>query len=230
MATDALRDEAAMRRRQIDGLVAFLADREDLRRATLRTVTSPDDANAEGSEVHAARRHLVLLSDGLATDPLSYYLELVPTAGSLAVEAAGMPGLEPLGRTAAAYGWTAAPVVFAPENDDGVDIRSNDVTVGFTLRFNRPRSGGQQTVEEELALFVQPVDWEGAAAATGGAVLSNGLEIAEWIARLPRRLEARFELPESATAAGPLELRPRDEDRAPPRTRPWFPGRGRRPP
>lgn len=214
MATDALRDEAEMRRRQIDGLVAFLAAREDLRRTTLRTLTSPDDDTAEGDEERVARRHLVLLSDGLATDPLSYYLELVPTGGSLAVEAAGMPGLEPVGRTAAAYGWTAAAVAFAPEDDDGVDISSNEVTVGFTLRFNRPRSGARQTVEEELALFVQPADWEGAAAATGGAVLSNGLEIAEWIDRLPRRLEATFELPESGTAAGPLELRPRDEDRA----------------
>ncbi len=223
MATDAIRDEEAMRRNQVDTLVAFLADREDMRRSARQTRAlsasedgakdDDDDDTVQGSEEHAARRHLVLLSDGLATDPLSYYLGLVPSAGSLAVEAATMPGLGPVGRAAAAYGWTAAAVAFAPEGgEDGAELRSNDVTVGFTLRFNRPRSGTQQTLEEELGLFVQPADWEAVAAATGGAVLSNGLEIADWIDRLPRRLEARFELPRDATAAGPLALRSRDED------------------
>ncbi len=216
MATDAIRDEAAMRRNQIDELIVFLAEREDLRREGLRANRS-DDTGAAGAEDRVGgsprtRRHLVLLAEGLVTDPLSYYLEFVPTAGSLAVEAATVPRLLPVGRTAAALGWTAAPVTF-PAGDDGVDIRSNEVTVGFTLRFNRPRSGAQQTVEEELGLFVQPGDWEAAAAATGGAVLSDGPEIADWIDRLPRRLEAVFELPEGATAAGPLELRSRDEER-----------------
>ncbi len=206
MATDAIREEAAMRRRQIDTLVAFLADREDLRRRTPHqtppNASPPDDESVEPGR----RRHLVLLCDGLVTDPLSYYLELTPTAGSLAVEAAAMPGLGPAARTAAAYGWTAAPVAFEPSGD-GAAIRSNEVTVGFTLRFNRPRSAVQQTVEEELGLFVQPADWEVVAAATGGAVLSNAPKIADWIDRLPRRLEARFELPRDAAGAGSLQLR-----------------------
>lgn len=210
MATDAMREEAAMRAAQIDEIVAFLADREDLRRETLH-----DRALAGGDDEEPARNHLVLLADGLVTDPLSYYLDLVPTAGSLAVEAATMPGLRPVARTAAAFGWTAAPVAFASEEgDDGVDIGSNDVTVGFTLRFNRPRSGGRQTVEEELGLFLQPSEWGAAAEATGGEVLSNDLEITGWIERLPRRLEASFQLPEGAAAAGPLELRSRDERHA----------------
>ena len=218
MATNALGDEAAMRSNQIDELVGFLADREDLRRNDPRAGEQNDEdvpgsAGEEESGTVNARRHLVLLSDGLVTDPLSYYLGLVPTAGSLAVGAATMPSLRPVGRTAAAFGWTAAPVAFAPEGgDDGVDVSSNEVTVGFTLRFGRPRSGAQQTVEEELRLFLQPSDWDVAARATGGEVLSNGLEIAEWIERLPRRFEARFQLPDRAAAAGPLELRSRDED------------------
>ena len=213
MATDALREEAAMRRNQIDGLVAFLADREDLRREAPQAVASLDDDTLDPGEEQGARRHLVLLSDGLVTDPLSYYLELVPTAGSLAVESAAMPSLRPVARTAAAFGWTAAPIAFASEDeDDGVDLSSNEVTVGFTLRFGRPRSGPQQTVEEELRLFVQPSDWGVAAAATGGEVLSNSLEIAGWIERLPHRFEARFELPDGAAAAGPFELRSRNED------------------
>ena len=213
MATDALREEAAMRRNQIDGLVAFLADREDLRREAPQAVASLDDDTLDPGEEQGARRHLVLLSDGLVTDPLSYYLELAPTAGSLAVESAAMPSLRPVARTAAAFGWTAAPIAFASEDeDDGVDLSSNEVTVGFTLRFGRPRSGPQQTVEEELRLFVQPSDWDVAAAATGGEVLSNSLEIAGWIERLPRRFEARFQLPDGAAAAGPFELRSRNED------------------
>ena len=215
MATDALREEAAMRRNQIDGLVAFLADREDLRREAPQAVASLDDDTLDPGEEQGARRHLVLLSDGLVTDPLSYYLELVPTAGSLAVESAAMPSLRPVARTAAAFGWTAAPIAFASEDedeDDGVDLRSNEVTVGFTLRFGRSRSGPQQTVEEELRLFVQPSDWDVAAAATGGEVLSNSLEIADWIERLPRRFEARFQLPDGAAAAGPFDLRSRNED------------------
>ncbi len=218
MATNALGEEAAMRSNQIDELVGFLADREDLRRNDTRAGEQNDEdvpgsAGEEESGTVNARRHLLLLSDGLVTDPLSYYLGLVPTAGSLAVGAATMPSLRPVGRTAAAFGWTAAPVAFAPEGgDDGVDVSSNEVTVGFTLRFGRPRSGAQQTVEEELRLFVQPSDWDVAARATGGEVLSNGLEIAEWIERLPRRFEARFQLPDRAAAAGPLELRSRDED------------------
>ena len=209
MAADAIREEEAMRRNQVDTLIAFLADREDLRRETLREST-PDEEAAEAS----LRRHLVLLSDGLVTDPLSYYLGQVPAGGGLAVEAATMPGLGPVGRTAAAYGWTAAPVAFAPAGDeDSVNVRSNDVTVGFTLRFNRPRSGAQQTVEEELGLFLQPAAWEAAAAATGGAVLSNGLQIVDWINRLPDRFEASFDLPEGAAAAGPLALRSLDDGR-----------------
>ncbi len=213
MATDALREEAAMRRNQIDGLVAFLADREDLRREAPQAVASLDDDTLDPGEEQGARRHLVLLSDGLVTDPLSYYLELVPTAGSLAVESAAMPSLRPVARTAAAFGWTAAPIAFVSEDeDDGVDLSSNEVTVGFTLRFGRRRSGAQQTVEEELRLFVQPSDWDVAAAATGGEVLSNSLEIAGWIERLPRRFEARFQLPDGAAAAGPFELRSRNQD------------------
>lgn len=194
LATDAIRDEAAMRRNQIDEIVSFLAAREDLRR------------EAASGETPDSRRHLVLLADGLITDPLSYYLELVPTAGSLAVEAATMPGLRPVARTAAAFGWTAAPVAFAPDDADGPAIRSNEVTVGFTLRFNRPRSGASQTVEEELGLFVQPSDWAAAAEATGGEVLLNQVEIADWIERLPRRFEANFELPGNAAAAGAFDL------------------------
>ncbi len=217
MATDAIRDEAAMRSNQIDELVTFLAAREDLRRENLRAdepdVTGTDESEGPPTADGSARRHLVLLAEGLVTDPLSYYLDLVPTAGSLAVEGATMPGLQPVARTAAAFGWTAAPVTFAPHEEDGLDIRSNDVTVGFTLRFGRPRSGAPETVEEELGLFVQPSDWDVAAAATGGEVLSNGLEIADWIERLPRRFEARFELPDGAVAAGPFELRSRNEDR-----------------
>ncbi len=195
LATDAIRDEAAMRRSQIDEIVSFLATREDLRR------------EAASGETTSSRRHLVLLADGLVTDPLSYYLELVPTAGALAVEAATMPGLRPVAHTAAAFGWTAAPVAFAAgEDGDGVRVRSNEVTVGFTLRFNRPRSGTSQTVEEELGLFVQPSDWTVAADATGGEVLLNEVAIADWIERLPRRLEASFELPGGAAAAGAFDL------------------------
>ena len=206
MATNALRDEAAMRSNQIDELVGFLADREDLRR-------NDPQAGEQDNGSARTRRHLILLGDGLVTDPLSYYLDLVPTAGSLAVEATTMPGLGPVARTAAAFGWTAAPVAFAPEDGDGgVDVSSNEVTVGFTLRFRRPRSGAQQTVEEELRLVVQPSDWDVAAAATGGEVLSSGLEIAGWIERLPRRIEASFQLPDGAAAAGPFELRSRNED------------------
>jgi VWFA-related protein len=201
MATDAIRDEAAMRRNQIDEIVSFLAAREDLRRE------ARPDAEAGADERPGTRRHLVLLADGLVADPLSYYLELVPTAGALAVEAATMPSLRPVARTAAAFGWTAAPVAFAGGDDgDGLNIRSNDVTVGFTLRFNRPRSGDTQTVEEELGLFVQPADWTVAADATGGEVLLNEVAIADWIERLPRRFEASFDLPDGTAAAGSFDL------------------------
>lgn len=194
MAKDAIRDEAAMRRTQIDEIVSFLAAREDLRR------------DAPGA-TPSTRRHLIVLADGLVTDPLSFYLELVPTAGSLAVEAATMPTLGGVARTAAAFGWTAAPVAFAAgEDGDGVRVRSNEVTVGFTLRFNRPRSGAPQTVEEELGLFVQPSAWTVAADATGGEVLLNEVAIADWIGRLPRRFEASFELPGGAAAAGAFDL------------------------
>ncbi len=194
MARDAIRDEAAMRRTQIDEIVSFLAAREDLRR------------DAPGA-TPSTRRHLIVLADGLVADPLSFYLELAPTAGSLAVEAATTPDLGGVARAAAAFGWTAAPVAFAAgENGDGVRVRSNDVTVGFTLRFNRPRSGASQTVEEELALFVQPSDWTVAADATGGEVLLNEVAIADWIDRLPRRFEASFELPGGAAAAGAFDL------------------------
>ena len=214
MATDAMREEAAMRAAQIDEIIAFLADREDLSRETPHGRTSVEDGDEKPDEDPATRKHLVLLADGLVTDPLSYYLDLVPTAGSLAVEAATMPGLRPVARTAAAFGWTTAPVSFAPEEGDGVNIRSNEVTVGFTLRFNRPRSGGQQTVEEELGLFLQPSEWNAAAEAPGGEVLSNGQAVADWIERLPRRLEARFRLPQRAAPAGPMELTSRDEGQA----------------
>ena len=201
MATDAIRDEAAMRRNQIDEIVSFLAAREDLRRE------AQPDAETGADERPGARRHLVLLADGLVADPLSYYLELVPTAGALAVEAATMPSLRPVAQTAAAFGWTAAPVAFAAGDDgDGLNIRSNDVTVGFTLRFNRPRSGGTQTVEEELGLFVQPDDWTVAADATGGEVLLNDIAIADWIERLPQRFEASFDLPDGTAAAGSFDL------------------------
>lgn len=200
MARDAIRDEAAMRRNQIDEIVSFLAAREDLRREAQR------DAETASGEAPGSRRHLILLADGLVADPLSYYLELVPTAGSLAVEAATMPSLRPVARTAAAFGWTAAPVAFAPDNADGPAIRSNDVTVGFTLRFNRPRSGASQTVEEELGLFVQPADWRVAADATGGELLLNEVTVADWIERLPRRFEASFELSDSTAAAGAFDL------------------------
>ena len=202
MATDAIRDEAAMRRNQIDEIVSFLAAREDLRHEGRR---GPGTISEE--EAPASRRHLVLLADGLVADPLSYYLELVPTAGALAVEAATMPSLRPVARTAAAFGWTAAPVAFAGGDDgDGLNIRSNEVTVGFTLRFNRPRSGDTQTVEEELGLFVQPTDWAVAADATGGEVLLNEVAIADWIERLPRRFEANFDLPDGTAAAGSFDL------------------------
>ena len=218
LATDALRDEAAMRRRQIDEIVSFLAAREDLRRETLRATRAAADAgaddgpnagpNTEPSDPPAGRRHLVLLADGLVTDPLSYYLELVPTAGSLAVEAATTPSVAAVGRTAAAFGWTAAPVAFADEEDgDGPSLRSNEVTVGFTLRFNRPRSGESLTVEDELALFVRPSDWTVAADSTGGEVLLNEVAVADWIERLPRRFEAGFELPAGTAAAGAFDLR-----------------------
>ena len=193
MARDAIRDEAAMRRTQIDEIVSFLAAREDLRR----------DAS---SAAQSTRRHLIVLADGLVADPLSFYLELVPTAGALAVEAATMPSLRPVARTAAAFGWTAAPVAFAMDDADGPAIRSNEVTVGFTLRFNRPRSGSAQTVEEELGLFVQPADWTVAADSTGGEVLLNQVAIADWIERLPRRFEASFGLPGDAAAAGAFDL------------------------
>ena len=193
MARDAIRDEAAMRRTQIDEIVSFLAAREDLRR----------DAS---SAAQSTRRHLIVLADGLVADPLSYYLELVPTAGALAVEAATMPSLRPVAHTAAAFGWTAAPVAFAMDDADGPAIRSNEVTVGFTLRFNRPRSGSAQTVEEELGLFVQPADWTVAAGATGGEVLLNKVAIADWIERLPRRFEASFGLPDDAAAGGAFDL------------------------
>ena len=224
MATDAVRDEAAMRRSQIDELVSFLATREDLRRESLQAgepVDAPlapdegeDDGLASGpDQAPGARRHLLLLADGLVADPLNYYLDLVPTAASLAVEAATMPDLAPVARTAAAFGWTAAAVAFAPGGaEDGLDIRSNDVTVGFTLRFGRPQSGSQQTVEEELQLFVRPSDWAPAAEATGGAVLKNGVEIADWVERLPLRFEASFQLPGGAPAAGPFELRSGNDD------------------
>lgn len=208
MATDAIRDEAAMRRNQIDEIVSFLAAREDLRRE------AQPDAETGADERPGARRHLVLLADGLVTDPLSYYLELVPTAGALAVEAATMPSLRPVAQTAAAFGWTAAPVAFAAGDDgDGLNIRSNDVTVGFTLRFNRPRSGGTQTVEEELGLFVQPDDWTVAADATGGEVLLNDVAIADWIERLPRRFEASFDLPDGTAAAGSFDLSAAGDER-----------------
>ena len=200
MATDAIRDEAAMRRSQIDEIVSFLAAREDLRRE------AQPDAEAGADERPGSRRHLVLLADGLVTDSLSYYLELVPTAGALAVEAATMPSLRPVAQTAAAFGWTAAPVAFTGDDGDGLNIRSNDVTVGFTLRFNRPRSGDTQTVEEELGLFVQPGDWTVAADATGGEVLLNDIAIADWIERLPRRFEASFDLPDGTAAAGSFDL------------------------
>jgi VWFA-related protein len=200
MATDAIRDEAAMRRNQIDEIVSFLAAREDLRRE------AQPDAEAGADEKPGTRRHLVLLADGLVADPLSYYLELVPTAGALAVEAATMPSLRPVAQTAAAFGWTAAPVAFAGDDGDGLNIRSNEVTVGFTLRFNRPRSGDTQTVEEELGLFVQPTDWAVAADATGGEVLLNEVAIAGWIERLPRRFEANFDLPDGTAAAGSFDL------------------------
>lgn len=202
MATDAIRDEAAMRRSQIDEIVSFLAAREDLRREARR---GPESVSEE--ETSASRRHLLLLADGLVADPLSYYLELVPTAGALAVEAATMPSLRPVAQTAAAFGWTAAPVAFAAGDDgDGLNIRSNEVTVGFTLRFNRPRSGDTQTVEEELGLFVQPGDWAVAADATGGEVLLNEVAIADWIERLPGRFEANFDLPDGTAAAGSFDL------------------------
>lgn len=202
MATDAIRDEAAMRRSQVDELVFFLAAREDLRRDARRAVETNTDALAPTS-----RRHLLILADGLAADPLSYYLEFVPTAGSLAVEAATMPSLDGVGRTAAAFGWTAAPVAFAADDDgDGLNIRSNDVTVGFTLRFNRPRSGDAQTVEEELGLFVQPGDWTVAADATGGEVLLSEVAVADWLERLPQRFEASFALPSGTATAGVFDL------------------------
>ena len=208
MATDAIREEAAMRRNQIDEIVSFLAAREDLRRE------AQPDAETGADERPGARRHLVLLADGLVADPLSYYLELVPTAGALAVEAATMPSLRPVAQTAAAFGWTAAPVAFAAGDDgDGLNIRSNDVTVGFTLRFNRPRSGGTQTVEEELGLFVQPDDWTVAADATGGEVLLNDIAIADWIERLPQRFEASFDLPDGTAAAGSFDLSAAGDER-----------------
>lgn len=200
MATDAIRDEAAMRRNQIDEIVSFLAAREDLRRE------AQPDAEAGADERPGTRRHLVLLADGLVADPLSYYLELVPTAGALAVEAATMPSLRPVAQTAAAFGWTAAPVAFTGDDGDGLNIRSNEVTVGFTLRFNRPRSGDTQTVEEELGLFVQPGDWTVAADTTGGEVLLNDVAIADWIERLPRRFEASFDLPDGIVTAGSFDL------------------------
>ena len=201
LATDAIRDEAAMRQNQIDEIVSFLAAREDLRREAQR---GPGTVSEE--EAPASRRHLVLLADGLVADPLSYYLELVPTAGALAVEAATMPSLRPVAQTAAAFGWTAAPVAFTGDDGDGLNIRSNEVTVGFTLRFNRPRSGDTQTVEEELGLFVQPGDWTIAADATGGEVLLNDVAIADWIERLPRRFEASFDLPDGTVTAGSFDL------------------------
>ena len=202
MATDAIRDEAAMRRNQIDEIVSFLAAREDLRREAQR-----GSGTVSEEETPASRRHLVLLADGLVADSLSYYLELVPTAGALAVEAATMPSLRPVAQTAAAFGWTAAPVAFAAgAGGDGLNIRSNEVTVGFTLRFNRPRSGDTQTVEEELGLFVQPGDWTVAADATGGEVLLNDIAIADWIERLPRRFEASFDLPDGTVTAGSFDL------------------------
>ena len=201
MATDAIRDEAAMRRNQIDEIVSFLAAREDLRREAQRGPGTVSEQVAP-----ASRRHLVLLADGLVADPLSYYLELVPTAGALAVEAATMPSLRPVAQTAAAFGWTAAPVAFTGDDGDGLNIRSNEVTVGFTLRFNRPRSGDTQTVEEELGLFVQPSDWTVAADATGGDVLLNEVAIADWIERLPGRFEANFDLPDGTAAAGSFDL------------------------
>lgn len=212
MATDALREEAAMRRSQIDELALFLATREDLRRESLQLGEPVDDEGED--ERPGARRHLLVLADGLAADPLNYYLDLVPTAASLAVEAATMPDLAPVARAAAAFGWTAAAVAYAPTDaDDGLDIRSNDVTVGFTLRLGRRQSGSQQTVEEELQLLVRPSDWDPAAEATGGAVLKNGVEIADWVERLPLRFEASFQLPADAPAAGPFELRSGSDDR-----------------
>ncbi len=201
LATDAIRDEAAMRRNQIDEIVSFLAAREDQRREARR------DAEGDAGEAPRARRHLVLLADGLVADPLNYYLRLLPTAGSFAVEAAIMPGLRPVARAAAAFGWTAAPVAFAAgEDDDGLDIRSNEVTAGFTLRFDRPRSGMAGTVEEELGLSVQPNEWTAAADATGGEVLLNKVAIADWIERLPLRFEASFELPDGTDPAAEFYL------------------------
>ncbi len=204
MAVDAIRDEAAMRRNQIDELVSLLAAREDVRRSALRA--GETETSAAGDTAPSGRRHLVLLADGLVTDPLSYYLELVPTANSLAVEAASMPGLGGVGRTAAAFGWTAAPVAFgASEDDEGLDIGSNDVTVGFTLRLGRG-SGTPRSVEDELGLRLRPSEWAGTAGAAGGEVLLDETGIAGWIERLPRRFEASFDLPEGAAAAGTLAL------------------------
>ena len=97
-------------------------------------------------------------------------------------------------------------MAFTGDDGDGLNIRSNEVTVGFTLRFNRPRSGGTQTVEEELGLFAQPDDWTVAADATGGEVLLNDVAIADWIERLPGRFEANFDLPDGTAAAGSFDL------------------------
>ena len=70
MATNALGEEAAMRSNQIDELVGFLADREDLRRndppaGEQNDEDVPGSAGEEESGTVNARRHLVLLSDGL---------------------------------------------------------------------------------------------------------------------------------------------------------------------
>ncbi len=203
MAAEALLDEARMRQNQIDEFVSFLAEREDARRERLRSEMEP----AAGEDQEGGRRHLVILADGLATDPLAYYLELVPSAASLAVQAATMPSLRPIARTAAAYGFTMAPVAFVPNEDEGgPDVRSNDVTVGFTLRFGGARQGAVRPVEEELGLVVQPADWQPAAEMTGGAVLTSSSAIADWMTRLPNRLEARFELPDETAPAAELEL------------------------
>jgi Ca-activated chloride channel homolog len=201
LAGEAIADEVAMLQRQQDVLLLWANERGSAGEPTL----------------------LLLVHEGIGTDPLGFYPQHTAATGLERV-VARLPSLEELASTLAARALVAAPVVFEEAPDGRARYAPTpDVPIGFRIGLGRGRGrdeGGGADVEELHTPSAGAA--RSLAERTGGVLLDSLDQLPRWLESLRPRSMVWLAMTEPAPPdVQTLEVRRNGEAIAAPRYAPY---------
>ncbi|HUP23985.1 MAG TPA: VWA domain-containing protein [Thermoanaerobaculia bacterium] len=177
LANEAIADEVAMLQRQQDVLLLWANERGSPSEPTL----------------------LLLVHEGIGTDPLGFYAQHAASTG-LERAVAGLPSLEELASTLAARGLVAAPVVLEEAPDGRTRYAPTpDVPIGFRIGLGRgpDRDEGSGADLEELHT-PSAAAARSLAERTGGVLLERLDQLPRWLESLRPRSMVWLAMPQPA--------------------------------